>query len=109
LNGDGWPDLWVGNDYDEPDVIYLNARGELRPLQQSASPIPQTTDQTMSIDSGDINNDGTLALYESSIADGQEAVKASNLDSIRVRNPAAACDVYADSAQRPACDAVATF
>ncbi len=28
LNGDGWPDLLVGNDFDEPDRVYLNEHGQ---------------------------------------------------------------------------------
>ncbi|MHB8507613.1 MAG: CRTAC1 family protein [Candidatus Dormibacteria bacterium] len=109
LNGDGWPDLWVGHDYDEPDVIYLNDHGALKAVSSAASPIPVTVDQAMSIDSGDIRNDGTVAIYESSIADSPEAVKSSALDAIRVRNASASCDVYRQVEQIAACASVAEF
>jgi len=109
LNGDGWPDLWVGHDFDERDVFYRNDHGTLTYSAHAFTPLPYTTDQTMSIDSGDLTHDGTLALYESSIADRNDALQASALQQLRVRNPAASCDVYGASPQRAVCNHVATY
>lgn len=60
LNGDGHLDIWVGNDFAVPDQIwYWNASG-WRVAQ------PQTMSySTMSLDSGDINNDGTNEVFSS--------------------------------------------
>ena len=70
LNGDGWPDLYVGNDFDEPDLVYLNHHGQLEPVPRAGSPFPYSTESTMSVDSGDIRNDGQPAIYEGAIAFG---------------------------------------
>jgi len=40
LDGDGWPDLLVGNDFDEPDRIFMNKRGMLVPVKKDDSPLP---------------------------------------------------------------------
>lgn len=104
LNGDGWPDLFVGNDFDEPDRIYLNDRGTLRPVKAAASPIPRSTRTTMSVDTGDLDNDGRDELYIGQIAMGSvsEQVK-------RLKPPIASCDIYTDIAERSRCTAVARF
>ena len=70
LNGDGWPDLYVGNDFDEPDLVYLNHHGQLQPVRREGSQFPYSTESTMSIDSGDITNTGHPAIYEGAIAFG---------------------------------------
>jgi hypothetical protein len=68
LNGDGWPDLWIANDFDEPDTIYLNHGGRLSLTTRAR--VPQTTTSSMSLDTGDIDNDGKPEIYEGAIAFG---------------------------------------
>ena len=59
LNGDGLPDILVGNDFDVPDYIWLGSGGGW----QAAQPFDSTTMSTMSFASGDVNNDGQMELF----------------------------------------------
>jgi uncharacterized membrane protein YraQ (UPF0718 family) len=64
VNHDGRPDVLVGNDFTPPDAIYLQGEDGLgTPLERSNGIIPRGTWSTMSIDSGDVNNDLALDLY----------------------------------------------
>jgi uncharacterized membrane protein YraQ (UPF0718 family) len=63
FNGDSEPDLIIGNDFMEPD-IYYTGRGDGRFDQLFAGgPVPISTLATMSVDTGDINNDLVLDIY----------------------------------------------
>jgi len=104
LNSDGWPDLFVGNDFDEPDRVYLNDHGKLRPVKAVGSPIPVGTTTTMSADSGDIDNDGKPELYIGQIAMGTVSQMAKAL-----AEPVGSCNIYPDLAERSRCDAAARF
>lgn len=69
LNRDGHPDLIVGNDFDEPDVFYLNdGRGRLSAIGAADEVIPHTTYFTMSADSADLDNDLDLEVYVGQIS-----------------------------------------
>lgn len=59
LDQDGRRDIWVGNDFDLPDRVWVQPAG----TWQLASPFAETSFSTMSIDWGDLRNDGALALY----------------------------------------------
>jgi hypothetical protein len=60
LDGDGRRDLWVGNDFAEPDRFWRQtAAGGWEAFQ----PFAVTTHSTMSLDAGDLNNDGTLEFF----------------------------------------------
>jgi uncharacterized membrane protein YraQ (UPF0718 family) len=104
LNDDGWPDLLVGNDFDEPDRVFLNESGRLRPLKGRESPIPYSTTTTMSFDTGDLDNDGRPEMYIGQIAMGRmnELLK-------RLAPPVASCGVFPDIADQARCDALARF
>ena len=59
VNGDGWQDLYVANDYEAPDFLYLN-RGDgtfENVIHQSMRHISY---YAMGVDAADINNDGHL-------------------------------------------------
>ncbi|HUR41430.1 MAG TPA: FG-GAP-like repeat-containing protein [Verrucomicrobiae bacterium] len=102
FNADGWPDLYAGNDFDEPDRIYLNQRGTLAP---AAGLLPRTTYDTMSADAGDLDNDGREELYLGGIAMGSPGAGFA----ARVATPLPSCASYTDLADRARCDAVARF
>ena len=57
LNNDGWPDLYVSNDYGVPDYLYLNEQnGHFRDALKTS--IGHTSNFSMGNDIADVNNDG---------------------------------------------------
>ena len=63
LNGDGAPDLYVANDFQDPDEFWLNdgtGRFQLAPWNAQR----QTSNSGMAVDIGDVNGDGRPDLYE---------------------------------------------
>ena len=66
-NGDGWPDLYVANDYKGADKLYHNNQdGTFTDVIREA--IPHTPWFSMGADAGDINNDGFLDFITSDMA-----------------------------------------
>ena len=63
LNGDGWPDLYVSNDFEDLDQLWLNdGRGNFRLADWKTQ--RQTSNSAMGIDVGDINGDGLPDVFE---------------------------------------------
>ncbi|HTE26951.1 VCBS repeat-containing protein [Flavitalea sp.] len=62
INGDGWPDLYISNDYSAPDYLYINNKkgGFINQLQQS---LGQTSHFSMGNNISDINNDGLPDIF----------------------------------------------
>ena len=64
LNGDRGIDLVVGNDFDRPDHFYLGTgEGRFALLGRQSGVVPITPLHTMSIDSGDFDNDMHTDLF----------------------------------------------
>ena len=61
LNNDGWMDLYVSNDYAEPDFMYYN-NGNGTFTNVINEKLKHITQLSMGTDTGDINNDGLLDL-----------------------------------------------
>jgi len=62
LNGDGWPDLYVSNDYTVPDYLYLNNRnGTFTDVKASA--LGHTSQFSMGNNVADVNNDGLPDIF----------------------------------------------
>lgn len=61
INGDGWPDVYIGNDFHEDDYLYIN-NGNGTFTEGLASAMPHTSRFSMGNDLGDINNDGLLDI-----------------------------------------------
>jgi hypothetical protein len=59
LNRDWQPDIWVANDFVLQDQIWLRAEE----TWVRSQPFAETSHSTMSIDWGDIDNRGTMALF----------------------------------------------
>lgn len=59
LNGDGQVDLLVGNDFDRPDYAWLRAGDQW----QETAPFQRTSENTMSFDLGDVDNDGNPEIF----------------------------------------------
>lgn len=61
FNNDGWMDLYVANDYAEPDFMYYN-NGDGTFKNVINEQLKHITQLSMGSDSGDVNNDGLLDL-----------------------------------------------
>ena len=61
-DNDGWPDLYVCNDFNSPDRLYRNNRdGTFTDAIEQA--VPHTPWFSMGSDFGDINNDGLIDFF----------------------------------------------
>ena len=68
INADGHADLMVGNDYRVADTYYFGTSKEgFKKIRQQDGVIPKTTQNTMSIDTGDFNNDLIPDIYLANI------------------------------------------
>lgn len=56
VNNDGWPDIYVGNDYSPPDHLYLN-NGDGTFTDVLTSSMGHISRSSMGVDVADINND----------------------------------------------------
>ncbi len=57
INLDGWPDIYVGNDFHENDYLYINQHnGSFR--DEGADRLAHTSQFSMGVDVADITNDG---------------------------------------------------
>jgi len=66
-DGDGWPDLYVANDFVAPDKLYRNNRdGTFTDVIDSV--VPHMTYSSMGSDLGDVNNDGLVDLFVTEMA-----------------------------------------
>lgn len=62
LNGDGWPDLYVCNDFEFPDRLWINDSGRrFRALPAEA--LRRTSHFSMAVDAADIDRDGLDDLF----------------------------------------------
>jgi len=66
-DGDGWPDLYVANDFEPPDRLYHNNRdGTFTDVIDHV--VPHMPYSSMGSDLGDVNNDGRIDLIVSEMA-----------------------------------------
>lgn len=62
LNQDGWPDIYIGNDYTMPDYLYINQKnGTFK--DQIQQMLDYTSHFSMGNDIADINNDGLVDIF----------------------------------------------
>lgn len=57
LNLDGWPDLYVGNDFHENDYFYINRKNGTF-SEENTQHLMHTSQFSMGVDAADVNNDG---------------------------------------------------
>jgi hypothetical protein len=67
-NQDGWPDLYVANDFETPDRFYLN-NGDGTFTDVVDERLPHVTYFSMGADSGDLNNDGLIDFMVTDMRD----------------------------------------
>ena len=62
-NGDGAPDLYVANDFEDPDQFWINdGTGRFRLIDRTA--VRQTSNSGMAVDVADVDRDGDMDLFE---------------------------------------------
>ena len=66
LNGDGWPDLYLANDYG-PEVLFFNIEGK-RFEQPAGTTLEETSKSGMNVAFGDLYNDGRADVYVTNIS-----------------------------------------
>lgn len=83
LNQDGYPDVYVGNDFFENDYLYLNqGNGKFKEIiSEDPARLGHTTHFSMGNDLADINNDGQLDIVSlDMLPEDLETYKASGLE-----------------------------
>lgn len=63
INNDGWPDLYVSNDFSTPDLFYLNNKNGTF-SEHSKEMTKNTSFYGMGVDIADFNNDGLLDIFQ---------------------------------------------
>lgn len=61
VNNDGWPDIYLSNDYLAPDYLYINQGGHF--IDQTDVALGHTSQFSMGNDIADINNDGWSDIF----------------------------------------------
>lgn len=63
VNGDGAPDLYVANDFEDPDQFWINdGKGSFRLIAPGA--VRRIANSNMAIDMADIDRDGNVDLFQ---------------------------------------------
>jgi len=87
LDGDGCPDLYVANDFQEDDFLYYNnCDGTF--TESIASSVGHTSHASMGVDAADVNNDGRPDVMVLDMLPDQEQIlkTAANAESFDVYN-----------------------
>lgn len=61
INNDGWPDIYVSNDFNEPDHLFINSRNGTF-TESLARSMDQASLYSMGLDAADFNNDGLVDI-----------------------------------------------
>jgi len=62
INGDGWPDIYISNDYTIPDFLYIN-NGDGTFTNKLQTSLGHTSEFSMGNNISDINNDGLPDIF----------------------------------------------
>lgn len=67
INLDGWPDVYIGNDFHENDYLYINQKdGTFK--ESTTEQLRHTSRFSMGVDMADINNDGLSEIISLDMA-----------------------------------------
>ena len=95
LDGDSRPDLYVCNDFQSPDRVWINdSRGRFAPIAEHA--IRQTSLFSMGIDAADLNGDGRDDLF---VADMLSPLHADRM--VQIMEPSAFAQYRSVQGSRP--------
>lgn len=76
-NSDGWDDLYITNDFDSPDLLYINNRNGGF-TEQARTYLKHTSFYAMGVDVADMNNDGLTDIFVADMRpEGNERQKTS--------------------------------
>jgi hypothetical protein len=77
FNGDGWPDLYLANDYG-PEEYFENVHGE-RFVRKEGVGLDESSKSGMAVAVGDFENDGRLGVYVTNISKSGYLFQGDNL------------------------------
>ncbi len=81
LNNDSWPDLYISNDFDSPDYMYINNKDNtFREVNKKST--ANTAFYGMGIDIADYNNDGFLDIFQVDMDPASNKRKKANMASM---------------------------
>lgn len=81
LNNDGWPDIYVSNDFSSPDFMYLNNQdGTFKEVVKEA--MAHNSFYGMGVDISDFNNDGNLDVFQVDMDAKDNRRKKANMSSM---------------------------
>ncbi|WP_339656566.1 VCBS repeat-containing protein [Flavobacterium frigidarium] len=81
INNDGWPDIYVSNDFNSPDFMYINNQdGTFKETIKEAT--GHTSFYGMGVDIADFNNDGNLDIFQVDMDAKDNRRKKANMSSM---------------------------
>jgi hypothetical protein len=97
INQDSFPDLLVTNDFEIPESYYLGqGDGKFKLIKRSDNMFPVTTFSTMSIDSGDMDNDLDFEIYATSASGFTSTNPTNRASMLPLQSIDVTCDEYND-------------
>ena len=74
MNNDGHPDIYICNDFESPDRIWINnGDGSFREIEKTA--VRHTSNSSMSVDFSDLNKDGYVDFFVSDMLSQSHIMK----------------------------------
>ncbi|MTH17662.1 VCBS repeat-containing protein [Flavobacterium sp. LC2016-01] len=81
LNNDSWPDIYVSNDFNSPDFMYINNQdGTFKEVVKEAT--SHNSFYGMGVDISDFNNDGNLDIFQVDMDAKDNRRKKANMSSM---------------------------